>query len=264
MKHLNLEKESYTFQDVLAIMKILRGENGCPWDREQTHESLKPSTLEEVYEVIDAINKKDHNNLKEELGDMLLHVIFHAQIAEDLGTFTVENVISELAKKLIRRHPHVFLEQETITSEQVNQRWNAIKKKEKKAITQTELMKSIPNAMPALIRAAKIQKKAAEVGLDFHTVEDALRKVQEELKELEIARKNGDSDDIMEEYGDVLFSIVNISRFLKINPEISLTNALEKFINRFEGIEKIANQRGFKLESMTLKELNLLWDEVKI
>lgn len=260
---LDLNKQIYSLEDVINIVKILRGENGCPWDRVQTHETLKDATLEEAYEVIEAINNKDVDNLKEELGDLLLHVIFHSAIAEDNDDFVLTDVTSELAKKLIRRHPHVFKDQNINTPDEVMVNWNQIKKEEKNFTSYTEAIKNVPKAMPALVRAAKVQNKVKEVGFDFDHWQQSFDKIHEELDELNEAVVKGDNCNIMEEFGDVLFSLVNFSRFFKLNPEFSLTNATEKFITRFEGIEKIANERSLNLEDMTLSQLDKLWNEVK-
>jgi tetrapyrrole methylase family protein/MazG family protein len=259
----NKINEKYTFQDLKNIMKLLRSDEGCPWDKVQTHESLKDSTLEETYEVLEAINNKDMDNLKEELGDVLLQVVFHSQIASDNNMFNVEDVINGICEKLIRRHPHVFKEKEDKSPEEVTETWNAIKRIEKKHISYSNDMKNIPKALPALMRAVKVQKKAKEIGFDFQDTNQAFQKIFEETEELEEAIKNGNKSHIMEEYGDLLFSIVNISRFLKLNPEFSLTNATEKFINRFEGLENLARTKGLVISDITLQELDKLWEELK-
>lgn len=257
-------KEKYEFDDLRKIIDILRGEGGCPWDMEQTHESLKSGTLEEAYEVIEAIDNKDVANLKEELGDVLLHVLFHSKIAEDLGNFNLDDVIHGISEKLIRRHPHVFLKEKVETADQVMLQWEELKKSEKQYLSHGHKLESVPKAMPALLRAYKVQKKAAEVGFDFPDYKAAYEKVYEELKEFEEALEGGDRNEIEGEYGDILFSIVNISRFFEINPEISLTNGIEKFINRFKGIEEMAQNKGFELDKLSIIEMDQLWDEFKI
>ncbi len=258
-----LAKQVYAFEDLKRVMQILRSEEGCPWDKEQTHESLKLGTLEEAYEVIDAINNGDLMNLKEELGDLLLHVVFHSKIAQDNKDFTLDEVIHDLVVKLVRRHPHVFKNEKADTAGEVLVQWDAIKKEEKQYTQHWEQLESVPKAMPALMRAYKVQKRAAKVGFDFPSFEEAYKKVYEEIKEFEEAAVKKDEVAIEEEYGDLLFSVVNISRFFGANPEISLTNATEKFINRFKGIEKLAQNKGFKLEKLSITELDNLWDEVK-
>ena len=256
------QKTRYDVDDLLEILRILRGENGCPWDRVQTHASIRMDMLEEAYEAADAIDKKDMKNLCEELGDVLMQVVFHAEIETEQGGFTMGDVIQGICEKMVYRHPHVFGSGKADTAEEVLINWEELKKKEKRQETQTEVMQSVPEALPALIRARKVQKKAADVGFDFPVTEDAMQKVYEEVQELEQAvRENGE---IEEEFGDILFALVNISRFLKINPEFALTKAIKKFINRFEYIEKSALSEGKALSEMSLEEMDLLWDEAKI
>lgn len=260
-------EKKYTLDDFVEVIKALRGENGCPWDRVQTHESLRMDMLEEAYEAAGAIDNNDMPNLCEELGDVLMQVVFHARIEEEKGedaAFTLEDVIRGIGEKMVYRHPHVFGngEVKADTPEEVLVNWEALKKAEKKTETQTDVMNNVPEALPALIRAGKVQKKGADVGFDFKVTEDAFQKVYEEVQELEEAVKEGGN--IEEEFGDLLFAMVNISRFLKINPEFALTKATKKFINRFEYIEKSALSVGKNLSDMTLEEMDLLWDEAKI
>jgi tetrapyrrole methylase family protein/MazG family protein len=259
-------KEHYDVNDLIDIVEILRSPGGCPWDIEQDHKSIRRDFLEETYEVIEAINKDDRDGLLEELGDVLLQVVFHAQIEREKNSFDLSDVADGVCKKMIERHPHVFGngEVKADTPEQVLVNWEALKKVEKDTKTQTVVMQSVPEALPALVRARKVQKKAADVGFDFPVTEDAFKKVYEELEELEEAAKTAENADIEEEFGDLLFALVNISRFLKINPEFALTKAIKKFINRFEYIEKSALFQGKNLSDMTLEEMDLLWDEAKI
>lgn len=260
-------KQEYSFQDLLSIVEKLRGKDGCPWDKEQTHESLKNCMLEEAYEVIDAINEyqqtKENENLCEELGDVLLQVVMHSCIAKEEDRFTIEDVVNGISEKMVRRHPHVFGNIKVENSGQVISNWEEIKQKEKNQTTISEGMKKIPKVMPATIRAEKVQKKAAKIGFDFKNYNEALKKVYEELEELEQARKQQENAKIEEEFGDLLFSIVNLSRFLRINAENSLTNATDKFINRFVDIEIIARGKGRQLTSISIEELNNLWEYVK-
>ena len=258
-----MEKQ-YTLEDLQQIVRRLRGENGCPWDRVQTHESLRTAMIEEAYEAVDAIDKGDMANLCEELGDVLLQVVFHAELEAEKGGFTMEDVLRGVCDKLIYRHPHVFGtgEVKADTPEQVLVNWEKLKKKEKKAETQTELMKTVPAALPAMLRAVKVQKKAADVGFDFPVTAQAMEKVHEEVRELEEAIHLADGT-AEEEFGDLLFAMMNISRFLKINPEFALTKATKKFINRFEYVESTALSGGKRLEEMPLEEMDLLWDEAK-
>lgn len=255
-------EKKYTLEDLQAVIARLRGENGCPWDRVQTHESLRADMLEEAYEAVDAIEKNDMENLKEELGDVLMQVVFHAAIEEEQGGFTMQDVIQGICEKMVYRHPHVFGELSVDTAEQVLVNWEKLKKKEKHMECQTDVLKSVPEALPALTRARKVQKKAADVGFDFYESGGALEKVKEEIGELEVAlaQENGN---IEEEFGDILFAMVNVARFLQINPEFALTKATKKFINRFEYIENSALSEGKQLSNMTLEEMDLLWDKAK-
>ncbi|MBM6829862.1 nucleoside triphosphate pyrophosphohydrolase [Anaerotignum lactatifermentans] len=255
-------EKKYTLEDLQAVIARLRGENGCPWDRVQTHESLRADMLEEAYEAVDAIDKNDMENLKEELGDVLMQVVFHTAIEEERGGFSMEDVIRGICEKMVYRHPHVFGELSVDTAEQVLVNWEKLKKKEKHMDSQTAVLKSVPEALPALTRARKVQKKAADVGFDFYESGGALEKVKEEIGELETAltQENGN---IEEEFGDILFALVNVARFLQINPEFALTKATKKFINRFEYIENSALSEGKQLSNMTLEEMDLLWDKAK-
>ena len=257
-----MENKKHTFSDLIAIINRLRGEGGCPWDMVQTHESLKTAMIEEAYEAVDAINNSDMKNLCEELGDVLLQVVFHSQIALEEGEFDINDVISTVCEKMISRHTHIFGSDKADTPEEVIETWERNKIKEKGYKTHTESIRSVPKALPALLRARKVQKRAAEAGLDFKDEKEAVEKFFEEISEFmeESRKKNGN---INEEFGDLLFSAVNISRFFKINPEFSLTNSIEKFINRFEHIENFALQKGVEVSGLSGEELNLLWDEAK-
>ncbi len=255
-------KSKYTFEDFLNIMDRLRAPDGCPWDKVQTHESLKGCMLEEAYEAVDAIENKDMANLCEELGDVLLQVVFHAKIAGETNAFDMQDVIDGISRKMILRHPHIFSDAVAETPEAVLDNWEEIKKKEKQYKSQTEILKSVPASMPALMRAEKVQAKAAKVGFDFNNLEEAMEKVYEEANELKCAilENNGR---VEEEYGDILFSFVNLSRFLQINPEFSLTKATKKFINRFEYVEDSALLQKKKFSELSLDEMNQLWEESK-
>jgi len=257
------KKERYGFDDLVEIMKTLRSPEGCPWDREQTHESLKQYFVEETYEVLEAIDEKSPEKLCEELGDVLLQVIFHAVIADENGQFTIYDVIDGISKKMIHRHQHVFGKAHAETAEDVLNLWDKIKKKEKGTKTQTDIMKDIPPILPALMRSYKVQEKAAKVGFDWDNVEDAWKKVEEELEEFHDVYRSGDMDKTEEELGDLLFAIVNVSRFLNIQPELALTKTINKFIKRFEYIETKSYENGKKLTDMTLEEMDALWDEAK-
>jgi tetrapyrrole methylase family protein/MazG family protein len=253
----------YSFEEFMEIIQKLRSKEGCPWDREQTHESLKTCLLEECYETIEAINNKDSENLCEELGDILLQVALHSVIAEETKEFTIEEVISAEAEKMIRRHPHVFGDVVVNDTEGVIKNWEEIKKKEKKANNIAEEMLEVPKALPATIRAEKVQRKASKAGMDFEGYQQVLKKVYEELEELEESIEIGDKSNISMEFGDVMFSVVNLSRFLQLNAENSLTNATNKFINRFVDVFALAESRGQNLSELTPSEQDDLWREVK-
>ncbi|PKM53748.1 MAG: nucleoside triphosphate pyrophosphohydrolase [Firmicutes bacterium HGW-Firmicutes-5] len=255
--------DTYSFEDLLEVMTILRSEEGCPWDREQDHVSIKNAVIEEAYELVEAINKNDLSNLKEELGDLLLQVVFHSQIGKEAETFTIDEVVDGIVEKLLRRHPHVFDTVLAEDSETVLDQWDKIKLEEKSITTVTQDLRQVPKALPALIKAAKVQKKVGKIGFDFPDFHTAFGKLTEEAQELMEAYENKDLKAIEEELGDLLFSVVNISRFLGLNPENALTNALEKFINRFEGIENLAVSRGQDISQMGLAQMDALWSEVK-
>ncbi len=227
---------SYRFEEFMDIIRKLRSEEGCPWDREQTHESLRNCLLEECYETIEAINNRDNDNLCEELGDVLLQVALHSVIAEEKQEFTIDQVITGEAEKMIRRHPHVFGDAVAEDSEGVLKNWEEIKKQEKGSDDIVKELLGVPKAFPAMLRAEKIQKKAAKAGMNSEGLEQALKKVQQGLKELEKGIESGNNSDFQEEIGEVLFGVVNLSRILQIDAENSLTNATNKFINRFVDI----------------------------
>lgn len=259
-----MKKEKYTFNDLLEIMERLRGEDGCPWDREQTHESLKKYLIEETYEVLDAIESKNSDDILEELGDVLLQVIFHSQIGKEEGTFTIDDVIDSICNKMISRHVHVFGDTKVDTADEVLEVWEKVKKKEKGNKTQTETMIKIPKGMPALLRSYKVQEKASQVGFDWDSVDGAFDKVEEEIKEFKYEYMLQKSERIRSEMGDILFSLVNVCRFLKIQPELVLAQTTEKFIKRFDYVEKTANKQGRELKEMSLEQMDKLWDEAKI
>jgi tetrapyrrole methylase family protein/MazG family protein len=258
-----MKDKQYTFEELLKIMAILRGEQGCPWDREQTHQSIKNDTIEEAYELVESINNNDDENMREELGDLLLHIAFHIQIAKEDARFDESSVLQGIIEKMIRRHPHVFENENVENAEEVLRQWDEIKKIEKNHSTTTDVMRSVAKALPALTRAAKIQKKAAKVGFDFLDEVQMIDKLDEEIQEMKEAVQKKNIKLIEEEIGDMLFQIVNLSRFFGLNAENTLTNATEKFINRFEGIEEIANKQERAMDALSLNEMNELWEVVK-
>ncbi|WP_287821929.1 nucleoside triphosphate pyrophosphohydrolase [Clostridium sp.] len=251
------------FYDLLRIIDILRGENGCPWDKEQDHDSIKRNLIEESYEVLEAIDEKNENMIVEELGDVLFQVIFHSQIGKEEGYFNVNDVIEGICNKMINRHPHIFGDEIAETTEDVIDNWDKIKMKEQKMNSYTDTLKHVAKNLPALIRAEKVQKKAAKVGFDWDKVEDAFDKVSEELTEVKDVYKGSNRDKIVEEVGDLAFSVVNVSRFLDIDPENALNYTIDKFIKRFEFIELKAKEMNSDLGDMTLSEMDELWNESK-
>ena len=263
----------HTYEEFLEVIEELRSEHGCPWDREQTHASLKQCMLEEAYEVIDGIEEYeatgDYKNLWEELGDVLLQVVLHAQIAKEEEHFTMEDIVDEICEKMIRRHPHVFGDASAGNSKESLVLWEDIKKQEKKEETLADTLNRVAKAFPANIRAEKIQKKAAKYGFEFESMEQVFGKVKEELEELEeVIRiqktaEKPQKERLEEEFGDLLFSMINLSRFLGLNAENSLTNATNKFINRCVGIEKFAREKGEKLNQMSAEEIDDLWRSMK-
>jgi tetrapyrrole methylase family protein/MazG family protein len=259
------------FQGTIEIMRTLRGAEGCSWDRMQTHESLKAYLLEESYEVLDAIDSQDWENLLEELGDVLFQLVFHAEIADEEGRFNMNQVIAGINEKMIRRHPHVFIDKAVFDPQEVETNWDAIKKLEKRNPENYDVegewqsleMKKVPKTFTALMEAFKVQKKAAKVGFDWVDARSALMKVKEETEELQVAMDEKQWEEIEEELGDLLFAVVNVSRLLKIQPEIILRKATGKFISRFEKMEKIASQEKKSLNDYTFDQLDATWNRVK-
>jgi MazG family protein len=245
------------FADYIEVVRKLRKE--CPWDREQTHQSIRHSLIEEAYEVVESIDHGNLGELKLELGDLLLHVVLHSIIAEEEAAFTIENVVSESSAKLIRRHPHVFGNTKVRDSKDVLNNWEKIKLSEGRK----SLMDGVPKKMPSLLRAHRLQEKASKVGFDWKRKEDVWQKVVEEIDELHAAEKKRSHDHLEEEYGDLLFALVNYARFLKINPESALGKSTRKFTKRFQRIEGEIRKRGKKLEHSTLEEMDAIWNEGK-
>ncbi len=249
------------FQGLLNIMEKLRGDGGCPWDKEQTRESLKPFILEEAYELIEAIESGDPEKMKEELGDLLFQIVFQCQVAKERKEFEISDVIEKITKKMITRHPHVFGEAEYRTSAEVIVQWEEQKKLEGKR--RESILEGVPEALPSLLRAHRLQNRAASVGFDWNKVGDALKKLDEEVKDFKEALETKEKNEIGEELGDILFMLVNVSRFIGVNPEDALRKTITKFISRFRYIEMKAADNGRKLSDMTLSEMDKLWEEAK-
>ena len=245
------------------IIALLRSGEGCPWDREQNHKSIRSCLLEEAYEAADAIDKEDYDNLEEELGDVLLQVIFHANLGNESGRFDLCSIANRECEKMIRRHPHVFLNKNSESIDKALEKWENVKRNERGNTTHTDSLLGVPNALPALVRSFKIQKKAAEVGFDWEDVSDAFSKINEETNELLEIYQGNDQASIMEEVGDLLFAVVNVARFLGVNPEEALNFTSSKFIDRFGYIERTAKLQGKRLEDMSLEEMDKLWERAK-
>ena len=257
-------KENYKAEDLINIVSILRGPGGCPWDAEQTHESIRKDFIEETYEVIEAINKNSTEMLREELGDVLLQVVFHTSIEAEKGVFNFSDVTDEICKKLIVRHPHVFGDVNVSSTEEVLTNWDAIKMNTKKQKTTAEAIDSIPRELPALMRANKVQKKAAKAGFDWPEVSGAFEKIGEEALEVKAAIDGGNEKEMLDEIGDLLFAVVNVARKTGIDPEEALTRATDKFSARFTLTEKMAQDEGVDMKSASLEKFDELWDKAKL
>ena len=255
------KKEKYNFNDLLRIMEILRAPDGCMWDREQDHQSIRRNFIEETYEVCEAIDEQDPEHLKEELGDVLLQVVFHTEMEKEKGVFDISDVADGICKKLIYRHPHIFGTVEVGSSEEILRNWDELKRKEKHQETDTSALESVAKSLPGLIRAEKLQKKAAKVGFDWENAQGALEKVEEELDEVKRAVA-GDGDP-EEEIGDLLFAAVNVARHLKVDPERAMEKTCNKFVRRFAEMERQAQQENKVLSDLSLTELDTLWNRSK-
>lgn len=246
---------------LVDIMAALRSEKGCPWDREQTRDSLKPFLVEETYEVMEALDEGSTETIKEELGDLLFQIVFHCQIAKERNEFDMSDVIEKISEKMIKRHPHVFGNAKYKSSDELLKHWEEEKKREGKRMG--SILEGVPKSLPSLLRAHKLQKKAARVGFDWEKTEDAIKKLDEELKEFKDAVKKKKRSEIEDELGDIFFMLVNISRFVGVNPEDALRKTISKFISRFRYIEMKATEQKKRLSDMTLEEMDALWDEAK-
>ena len=254
-------KDFYDVRDLEEIVRILRAPGGCPWGAEQTHESIRRNFLEEAYEAVEAIDERSPGHLKEELGDVLLQVLFHARMEQEAGRFNLDDVADGVCKKLIYRHPHVFGDVSVSGTGEVLTNWEELKRKEKGQATNTDALSAVARSLPALWRAEKVQKKAKKAGFDWPDISGALDKLSEELEELKTAAAEGTN--VAEELGDLLFSAVNAARFLKVDPEDALNGATDKFIGRFRKVEAQAAAQGKAMEDMSLEELDALWERAK-
>jgi len=255
-------QKSYTveFERLIEIMHALRSENGCEWDKEQTHESLRQYLIEEAYEAVEAIDSMDMNLLKEELGDLLLHVVFHARLGEEKGNFDINDILAGINEKLIRRHPHVFGENREKDIEKIKMDWEELKQKEGRA----SRIDGVPSKMSGLQRAFRLQEKAATTGFDWDNVEDIWAKIDEEIEEVRKASDDGNQNELEEEIGDLIFSAVNLSRFMGVNPEDALRRTIKKFETRFKSIEKAAEENGRNIMELSLEEMDKIWESSKI
>lgn len=256
------EKNKEGFGDLAQLMARLRGEGGCPWDREQTHESLTPYIVEEAYELLEAIGDGDPKHVCEELGDLLFQIIFQAQIADEHGEFDIDDVIAGIHEKMTRRHPHVFGDAHADTPEQVKKNWVRIKEAEGK-IEKKSALGRVARSLPSLLRGRRITENAAEVGFDWRATQEVMEKFEEEVNELKEIMADGDSAEVDEEFGDVLFALVNLSRFLSINPDQALNRAIAKFERRFYYIEQMVAESGRTMENVSLEEMEKYWEEAK-
>ena len=256
-------KETYDISDLIHIMRILRAPDGCPWDRVQTHESIRQNFIEETYEAVEAIDKGDSPLLREELGDVLMQVIFHSLMEEEAGRFDFNDVCNDVCQKLIIRHPHVFGNIEADTPEEVLKNWDAIKMQTKSQKSTADSVDDVARSLPALMRAQKVQKRSAKSGMDFRSAEEAAQKVPEEQRELFAAIDSGDKAKIEEELGDLLFSVVNIARFAGVDAEQALYRSTDKFAKRFRAVEALAKERGIDMKNAPDSLIDSLWEEIK-
>lgn len=265
MQFSGMKPNQYTFSDLVDIMSRLRAPDGCPWDREQTHESILSCLVEEAYEFVDAVERNDLPNMREELGDLLLQVVFHAQMAKEAGNFNLDGVLQDICEKLVRRHPHVFGESRLDTADAVQTQWDEVKKTEKSAESRQEhgALGEIPKHLPALLKALKIQKRAGKTGFDWPEWKGSAAKVAEELAEFEVEADRNNAAAAERELGDLLFAAVNLGRFFDVDPERALAGANARFSKRFRSMEKFANAEGKPLEGRTLESMNSLWERAK-
>lgn len=261
-KIIDSEKRS-PFDRLIDIMDRLRGNEGCPWDLEQTRESLKPFLIEETYEVLEALDEDNPEKIKEELGDLLYQIIFHARIASEKGEFNIYDVIAKIHDKMIRRHPHVFAEEKAENSEKVLKRWEEIKRSEENNIGRKSVLDGVPNELPSLLRAHRLQERASRVGFDWEHIDQVFEKVEEEMEEFKIAFSQKKIMEMENELGDLLFALVNIARFIEVNPEDALRKTISRFIKRFRYIEDEISKEGRDIKEVSLEEMDSIWEKAK-
>jgi len=258
-----MSETGQAFEKLIEIMASLRGPEGCPWDREQTHESLKKYLLEETYEAIEAIDCGDMNELCGELGDLMLQIAFHAQLAKERGDFEIKDSLESINEKLLRRHPHVFGEAEVACAEEVAHQWDRIKMDEKGAESRSSILDGVPKTLPALARAMEISKRAARAGFEWPSLDAVFAKLEEEVGELKDELHEQHATRVAEEIGDLLFTIVNVARWTRVDPEDALRIMIERFSSRFVQIEEAARAGGRSLEDLTIEEMDAVWDRAK-
>ncbi|MBI5185082.1 MAG: nucleoside triphosphate pyrophosphohydrolase [Nitrospinae bacterium] len=256
-------KNKKTLEDLIALAARLRGDKGCQWDKEQTRESIKPYLVEETYEVLEAIDHKDPEKIKEELGDLLFQIIFHARISEERGEFGIYDVIGGICSKLVRRHPHVFEDAKVKGTKDILRQWEEIKRSEREDKHKNKALHGVPPHLPGLVRAQRLQEKAARAGFNWDDANEILAKIQEEMEELLKALNQGDPAAIQNEIGDLLFAVVNFSRFMGVHAEEALKTTIKRFISRFEYMEEKIISGGRELKNVSLKEMDRYWDEAK-
>lgn len=256
-------KDKYSIYDLVSIVTALRAPDGCPWDRVQTHQSIKKNFIEETYEVVEAINQNSIDGLKEELGDVLLQVALHCEMERELGNFDFDDVANDIVQKLVIRHPHVFGDVVANNTAEALDSWDAAKQKTKGVKSQSDYMANVPKELPALMRAQKIQHRAAKAGFDWDNADGAMDKLYEEIDELKTAMAHNNQAEIEDEFGDLLFSCVNVSRFINVDSEEALTSATNKFLSRFTQVEKMAQEIGLDMKNASIRQLDELWDKAK-
>jgi tetrapyrrole methylase family protein/MazG family protein len=255
--------EKNPFDALIKLIETLRGTNGCPWDKRQTPRTIAIYLIEEIYELVDAIASNKPDEVCEELGDVLFQIFFLARIYQEIGHFDIRDIVRLNTEKMIRRHPHVFGSEKVKNAEKVSQRWYQIKLKEKGTVHGASVLDSVPKRLPALIRAYRISERAAQIGFDWPNISGVRRKVEEEWSELKSALKKNNKDRVVEEFGDLLFTLVNVGRWARIHPESALSEAVKKFEQRFKTMERTVLERGRTLDSLTLKEMDEIWEEIK-